>query len=262
METNIRLRELMSAQRSTYDQKFTEGARKELFDSDDLTRWLTTWRYKVAVAKLFKNASHQVNTDSSILLVGAADGYEGRALFDCGFHDITVTDLSEVGVRLATDRDPRMRGFALNLEDAGMVPDHSFDIVIAQDMLHHLPRPVNGFTEMLRLSRHAAFFLEPHDSFTGRHIGTIWEENLGATNYVFRWTKRLVQDVTSSYLGRPDFMNLSFSFWHHNIHMERIGRALGGGRFAIAALSNAKALLDSTLSRSGNQFCGMVVKSS
>ena len=199
METNVRLRELMSAQESVYNQKYTEGgARGELFESDALTRWLTTWRYKTAVAKMFRQASPLVNTDSSVLLVGAADGYEGRALFDCGFHDVTVTDLSEVAVRIAMERDPRIRGFALNLEEAGNVPDHSFDIVVAQDMLHHLARPVNGFTEMLRLARHAVIFLEPHNSLAGRHIGQTWEDNLGAKNYVFRWTKRLNWGSTAS----------------------------------------------------------------
>lgn len=262
MEINTRLSEQVSAQRSVYNDKFAEGPRKELFEGGPLTRWLTSWRYKKAITKLFEHAGDIVNTESSVLVVGAADGYESRTLFDCGFRDVSVTDFSEVAVRLAVERDPRVRGFALNLEDAVNVPDNSFDIVVAQDMLHHLPRPVNGFTEMLRMARHAVIFLEPHDSFVGRRIGTIWEENNGFKNYVFRWTKDLVNDVTSSYLGHPEFMNLSFSFWHHNIQMERIGRALGGGRFAVFALSTTKTFLNGALAGSANQFCGMIVKKS
>jgi hypothetical protein len=133
-------------------------------------------------------------------------------------------------------------------------------VVIVQDVLHHLPRPVNGFTEMLRIARHAALFLEPHDSLPGRFVGTTWEQNGDAVNYVFRWTKSLVQDITCSYLGNDQFVNASFSFWHHNPALGRLGRILGGGRFALRSISVCKAVANLLLASEGNQFCGLVIK--
>jgi hypothetical protein len=162
-------------------------------------------------------------------------------------------------LRCSSAAGPRLKAQALNAEETGL-PALSFDIVVIQDGLHHLQRPVQGFTEMLRIASHAVIFLEPHDSLVGRLIGTKWETNGPAVNYVFRWTKRLVEDVTCSYLGQSSFRNLSFSFWHHNVVLAKAGRCLGGGAFAMSCIRVAKACMDFLLPSMGNQFCGLVIK--
>ncbi|HEV3052500.1 MAG TPA: hypothetical protein VGX50_19460, partial [Longimicrobium sp.] len=143
--------------------------------------------------------------------------------------------------------------------DHQTLPDGAYDLSLVQDGLHHLQDPVRGFTEMLRISTTAAVFLEPHNSLAGRLVGRTWEQHGDAVNYVFRWTRRLVHDVASSYLGRDSFQNLSFAFWHHNVMLEKIGKPLGS-RLALPVLRTAKAVFDRVLPASGNQFCGMVVK--
>jgi hypothetical protein len=55
--------------------------------------------------------------------------------------------------------------------------------------LHHLPRPVTGFTEMLRVAKKAVIVIEPYDSLIGNLLGTEWEEQGTAINYVYRWDK-------------------------------------------------------------------------
>jgi hypothetical protein len=134
------------------------------------------------------------------------------------------------------------------------------DLVIVQDGLHHLRSPVQGFTEMLRTARIAACFLEPHDSLSGRLLGKRWETNGDAINYVFRWNRRLVDSIASSYLGPDGFESCSFSFWHHNVVLGRFGDAMGGGSRAVALLKLLKNASDAVASRLGNQFCGLVIK--
>jgi len=204
-------------------------------------------------------ADRSISQASSVLVLCAAEGYEGTVLMDMGFSNVTVSDLSEAITGIAAERDPRLKTMVLNAEATGL-RDGSFEIVLVQDGLHHLPRPVLGFTEMLRIASRAAIFIEPRDSLVGRMIGTEWETHGAAVNYVFRWTPRMVRDVACSYLGRNSFRNLTFSFWHHNLAFAAMGGALGGGSFAIFCIRFAKWGMDLLLPRSANQICGLIVK--
>ncbi len=240
------------------EQVLAGGPRRHIATPDAIAQYLTPWRLKNAVCRLLQ-ADKSISFGSSVLVLCAAEGNEGSVLLDIGFLNVTVSDLSNTVCEVAVRRDPRLKARPLNAEETGL-PSQSFDIVVVQDGLHHLQRPVQGFTEMLRVASSAVIFLEPHDSLVGRLIGTKWETNGPAVNYVFRWTKRLVQDATCSYLGRSAFENLSFSFWHHNVVLARVGQRLGDGGFAIAFIKIVKACLDFLLPGMGNQFCGLVIK--
>lgn len=247
-------------QQQHFDRSYGEGVRSHITTDDPMVRWIVRWRLREALQRL-GGASAEVTLGSRLLVMCAGDALEGSILCDEGFRDVTISDISKVGVEQATERDPRMTGLVLNAESANL-EDCSYDVVVVQDGLHHLQNPVLGFTEMLRVARVAAFFLEPHNSLAGRKLGRTWEipESGDAPNYVFRWTRRLVSDVAFSYLGQESHVNLSFSFWHHNIMLERLGKRLGGGERAIHALRVAKGAADRAVGRLGNQFCGLVVK--
>jgi ubiquinone/menaquinone biosynthesis C-methylase UbiE len=245
-------------QRRWADEVFEAGTRSYLLDDDPLVQFLVRWRLDHSVRRLLSEV-RDLTTDSSVLVLCAGDGFEGTQLADLGFRDITISDISLLGVQAAMKRDDRLHGLVLNANAAG-VRDRSFDIVVIQDGLHHLQSPVAGFTEMLRISRRAALFLEPHESWSGRTFGRAWEEHGTATNFVFRWNRRMVEQVASSYLGRTPFTNLSESFWHHNLHLDRLGRHLGGGERAVRLLAAVKRVADTTLPNRGNLFCGLVVK--
>ena len=234
------------------------GPRQHTTTSDPLVRYLVRWRLNEAMRRVFR-AEPALSYSSRVLVLCAGEGNEGSMLMDMGFADVTVSDLSDGILQAAKKRDPRLKTLPLNAEESTL-PDDSYDIALVQDGLHHLPRPVLGFTEMLRIASHAVVFLEPHDSLIGNRIGTKWERNGPAENYVFRWTRRLVEDVASSYLGRDSFTNLSFSFWHHNIVLERIARSLGGGSFSISCLRFGKATMDRLFGHAGNQFCCIILK--
>ncbi|MBZ0073212.1 MAG: class I SAM-dependent methyltransferase [Gammaproteobacteria bacterium] len=246
-------------QKAQHDARYAAGPRGHTVSSDPLVNYVTRWRLREAFRRLRLAAGNRIDTDSRILVMCAGEGLEGSVLYDLGYRNVTVSDISDVGVGQAISRDSRLKGVVLNAE-AVALDDNAYDVVVVQDGLHHLRSPVAGFTEMLRVGAVAAIFLEPHQSLAGSLLGTKWERNGEAINYVFRWNRRLVGDVSSSYLVEKPFDNLSFSFWHHNIVLGRLGRLVGGGRQGVLLVRTLKVLLDGLMGRWGNQFCGLVVK--
>jgi len=240
------------------DAIFAKGPRGHIVSRDPLVRYVVDWRLKTALDRLRLAAGDRLHARSRVLVLCSGEGLEGSILYDMGFTDVTVGDISPVAIEQARKRDPRLKGMVVDLEHLAL-PDGACDLALVQDGLHHLQDPVRGFTEMLRISTTAVVFLEPHNSLAGRMVGRTWEHHGDAVNYVFRWTRRLVQDVASSYLGPDSFRNLSFAFWHHNVMLEKIGRRFGR-RLSIPVLRTAKTLIDRVLPGSGNQFCGMILK--
>lgn len=246
-------------QEAQSDVAFSHGSRSHVTSTDPLVQYLVRWRLQEAFRRLTDATGTLITHDSPILVMCAGEGFDGTILCDLGYTNVTISDISTVAVEEAVQRDGRLKGMRLNAVDAD-ISDDAFAVTVVQDGLHHLPSPVGGFTEMLRIAATAAVFLEPHDSLAGRALGQTWERNGDAVNYVFRWNTKLVEDVSSSLLGPDSFHNLSFSFWHHNIRLERLGRKLGGGSRGTRGVRALKRVADVSLGRFGNQFCGLVVK--
>jgi ubiquinone/menaquinone biosynthesis C-methylase UbiE len=248
----------LEKQKVQSEKVYSCGSRSHVLSKDVTTRYIVSWRIKESIKRLMSASKGFLNCDSNILVLCSGEGMEGSILCDMGFADVTVSDLAEQGVQAALERDSRLKGLVLNAESTELKED-SFDIVLVQDGLHHLQSPIQGFTEMLRVAKKGVIFLEPHDSLVGRMIGTKWEKNGSAINYVFRWNRKLVEQVISSYLGPDRFENLSFSFWHHNPVYAKIAQRLGSslGLFTVKAV---KLLLDMTMGKFGNQFCGLILK--
>jgi hypothetical protein len=246
-------------QRAWADALYSEGPRAHVTTSDPLVQYLVTWRIRTLITILRESCGNRFDLDSPILLMCSGEGLEGSLLCDLGYRNVTVSDISSRGVDAATARDARLAGIVLDAEHVSLAPS-SYDVVLVQDGLHHLQSPVAGFTSMLATARICAAFLEPHRSAVGRLFGTRWERNGDAVNWVFRWDRLLVEQIASSYLGPDAFDNLSFSFWHHNVVLERLCRTLGGRRGGVAVARLVKATLDRAAGRFGNQFCGLVIK--
>ena len=245
-------------QRARHDSLYKAGSRAHILSDDVLVNYVTKWRMHEAFRRLENVAGDRITVDTPILFMCAGEGGEASMLCDMGFRDVTVSDLSERGVEAAISRDSRLKGLVLNAMAAD-VRDGEYGIVVVQDGLHHLPSPIQGFTEMMRMASVAVVFLEPHDSLVGKLIGTKWEQNGEAINFVFRWSRKLVNDITCSYLCTEKFKNLSFSFWHHNIVFRKLGGRIGGGKIGIGVISAVKVILDVAFGRFGNQFCGLIV---
>jgi ubiquinone/menaquinone biosynthesis C-methylase UbiE len=78
--------------------------------------------------------------------------------------------------------------------------DDAFDWSYTALSLHHLPRPVLGFYELLRTSREGVIFIEPQDTWLTRlfvRSGLAREyEDVG--NYVYRWAEHDVRRLCQS----------------------------------------------------------------
>lgn len=226
-----------------------------------MTRFVTIWRLADSVQRFRRAVGARFDDDSSVLFLCAGEGAEASVCCDVlGFRNVTFSDISPIAIKTGMLRDSRLKGIVADTENTGLNAS-SFDLVIVQDGLHHLSNPVRGFTEMLRIARIGIIFIEPHDVLVGRLIGTRWERNGDAVNFVFRWTKNLTQQVASSYLGRDRFRNLSYSYWHHNILYSRIGTFVGQGRRGVFVVRAIKFFLDHFLPDSGNQFTCIITKS-
>lgn len=237
---------------------YSSGSRQHVVSKDVVTKFIVSWRVEESFMRLVSESNGLVNYDSSILVLCSGEGMEGSILCDMGFKDVTVSDLAENGVRASLERDSRLKGVVLNAERIEL-PDDGVDVVLVQDGLHHLSLPVQGFTEMLRVARKGVVFLEAHNTFVCHVMGTKWEKNGSAINYVFRWDKDLVEQVSSSALGQDRFKNISFSFWHHNMVFARLPILLGSTA-GLIAIKVIKILLDGTMGKFGNAFCGLVLK--
>lgn len=227
------------------------------YTSDPLVRYLRDRRLKVALRILDQHGRLDPARQSVLLVCGGVGG-EGTFLRDAGFLDVTVSDFSSEALALCERFDPRLRTRLLDAEAMSDVADGSYDLVFVQDGLHHLPRPVLGFTEMLRVARQAAVVIEPHFGLVGTAIGTKWEVQGDAVNFVFRWDGTLLRQVASSILLRPDVMVVPHRLWDHPLAVSRVVSRLPEPMRLTAAKAIYAAL--TPLWRAGNMMVGVVLK--
>jgi ubiquinone/menaquinone biosynthesis C-methylase UbiE len=225
--------------------------------SDPLTRFLRDRRLRIALHML-RGRGLLDPAGQSVLIVCGGVGGEGVFLSRCGFTDVTVSDLSEEALEVCRSLDPKIRTMPLNAENMAEIPDSSYDLVLVQDGLHHLPRPVLGFTEMLRVARKAVVVIEPHEGLVGRLIGTEWERQGEFVNYVFRWNRSLVNQATRSYLLCPQAVVLLRRLWDHNLAVGKVADRFPKRWRLTAAKAVYQALRP--VNRLGNMMVAVVVK--
>jgi SAM-dependent methyltransferase len=194
----------------------------------------------------------------SVLVVCGGAGEEGMFLRGFGFSDITISDLSSEAIAVCREISPDFKTTVANAEDMRDFRDESYDIVVVQDGLHHLQRPVQGFTEMLRIARVAVVVIEPHHGLAGSLLGTTWEDDRDAVNYVFRWNRLILEQATYSYLVRDDVAVVCARLWDHAWTMGRVVDRLPKRVRLPAARALYGAL--TPLRSAGNMMVGVVVK--
>jgi SAM-dependent methyltransferase len=209
----------IEAQKAVADAIYSDTGRWDFhFTSDPLVRYLRDRRLAVAVRTLRLHGLEP--QDQTALVVCGGVGGEGHFLLQHGFAEVTVSDISEQALRCCEQWVP---GVATLQADAEALPlqDESFDVVLVQDGLHHLPRPTQGLTEMLRVARKAVVVLEPHDGAVGRMLGTQWEKHGDAVNYVFRWDNHMLASVARSFTLIQDLTIVCQRLWDHSGVMYR-----------------------------------------
>ena len=239
----------------------TEGLWDYHYTSDPLIRYLRDRRLHRALSELDKRGRLDVAKQSVLLVCGGVGG-EGTFLANQGFIDVTVSDLSEKAMELCRRFDGRLKTRVLNAEDMSEVEDGSYDLVLVQDGLHHLPRPALGFTEMLRVARSAVIVIEPHTGVVARAMGTQWEMDGDAVNYVFRWNRSILEQTTRSYLLQEDAEVIMCRFFDHNLVVNRVVSKVPLPRRTQVLAAKAGYGMLHLAAPVGNMMVGIVLKPS
>lgn len=253
----------------SYEHSYSRSSARdwEFHDTaDPVMRYLRDRRLGVAVNALSKRIGLLPEQWTALVVCGGVGG-EGTYLANRGCQSVVVSDFSAHALEICARRDPRLRTLQLNAEALDL-PDNTFDVVLVQDGLHELRRPVLGLTEMLRVARRAVAVIEPHGGIVARMLGTVWEQHEGddgaggsGKNYVFRWNARFLADVARSYLLDEAKDVHVIRFWDHNVTIRRVADLAGGGRRGLLAARATYGVLDGVVPWMGNAMVGIVTKS-
>jgi len=162
-------------------------------NSHPYVEWLNNYRLAKAVQMMRVSLSGK-----TLLSICGGDGQEAD-FFQRQGAQVTVIDLSTVGLEAARLRNPALRCACMDAESLTF-PDRCFDWVIVRDGLHHLARPLKGFYELERVSREGFVVLEGQDSVPVRLLSLLrlaenWDP---AGGYVYRFSRREIRKIFSS----------------------------------------------------------------
>lgn len=225
---------------------------------DPLIRYLRDRRLQIGVDRVLRTMRCAASDLDALVVCGGVGG-EGTFLANAGFRSVTVSDFSQSALDFCRARDPRLLTKLLDAEQLAL-PAASYDLVLVQDGLHHLPRPTLGFTEMLRVARVAAVVIEPHTGVVAQLLGTKWETEGDAVNWVFRWNTDTLTQITNSYYPAARCNVVPIRIWDHNVVMGKVARALGGRTMGLAVVKFLYGALDACLWWAGNMMIGIVFK--
>ena len=182
------------------------------FTDDKLTRYLRDRRLNIGLNYLRSKYQKNDLENWKVLIICGGVGGEGVFFMNAGFKNVTLSDFSQNSLAMANILAPKLKTSLLDAEALDLQAG-DYDLIVVQDGLHHLPRPALGFTEMLRVAKKAIMVVEPYESLIGKVIGTEWEVQNNAVNFVYRWNRKMVEQTVKSYLLRE----------YHSIKVFRYG---------------------------------------
>ena len=250
-------------QRRSFEDRYggaTDDLQQLHTTADPLVRFLRDRRLDIGFRQ-FLALSRREPASLTVLVICAGLGGEGTFFVNQGCGTVFVTDFS-VNAMAKAARSPGLRPLVGDAEHLP-VADRSVDLVVVQDGLHHLRRPVVGFTEMLRVARLGVIMVEPHTGAVAMALGTRWEQGVTApdvVNYVFRWDRRLVEQVVRSYLLKERVALRPLRVWDHR---RSVGALVERVPFVRARLPVAKTVygaLQRGVGGLGNQMVAVVVR--
>jgi SAM-dependent methyltransferase len=113
---------------------------------------LTTRRYD----QLYGTLSHHINVQQEVIDVGCALGGFLDYLNDHGFQRLAGVDMTQTYVEEAR----RKNKYRIELGNAESLPfpDHTFDVIVMEQVLEHLFNPVQAFQEAARVLKAGGIF--------------------------------------------------------------------------------------------------------
>jgi SAM-dependent methyltransferase len=227
-----------------------------------------------------------------VLIVGGSFR-DAHVLYRAGFRRITLSNIEP----LIDAEDEPMDGAEVTLLYADLenlaIPDASYDVVVAHEVLHHCRSPHRALLEMLRVSRKHVVMMEPNDSAAMRllvrmRFSSPYElpaviandykkggvQNTSVPNYIYRWDARNLYQATAACLPEREFLLLVQQYWDFNVDTRELARRSGtrigflakifSPQLLLLALRTFQALANSLpwTRRQGNAFFACVTKTS
>lgn len=218
----------------------------------------------------------------SVLILGATD-FDKAMLEALGFQNVT---LSYFGGGSSS-------ALKIDAEDIAL-PNGSFDMVFAHEVLHHVRSPHRALCEMLRVARQHVIFMEPNDSFAMRMLtaagfsfpfeilsvqahgfqaGGVRDTNV--PNYIYRWNRREVEKTVSSYLAETGGAVHASGYWDFSVddldlslrasttRLQLFGSIIGERRL-LSLLRGSQRILNgiTAIRQQGNKFFCVIDKQS
>jgi SAM-dependent methyltransferase len=226
----------------------------------------------------------RMSPDQSILILGGGLEDE-QALRQAGFKNILNSNLPTDLDRLDGDQpNGAQQHLALDAENL-VLPDNSYDLVFASEVLHHCSSPHKALCEMLRVCRKYVIFLEPNDSATMAALvkfnlsfpyeipavvdhdyksGGVRDSHI--PNFIYRWNHNEVFKTVSSYIPERTFSVHARPYWELNVtekalelrkqtRLGAITSVVGAGNF-LSLLRFTQSVMNSIpgLRGQGNKF--------
>jgi SAM-dependent methyltransferase len=187
------------------------------------------------LAQLLRSAGVELD-GSSLHVASCGSGIDIHYLAKHYRARVLATDYSEAAIARIRQTFPDIPAQVEDNERLSF-PDGHFDWSFIAAALHHLPRPVVGLYELLRVSRRGVIAVEPNSSWLTR-LAARWrvaQEYEATGNYVYRMTKDDVHRIARS--GYCDYA-VTRCFAPHRVAKTDYGFALLKG---ITRLCNAVA---------------------
>jgi len=179
---------------------------------------------KQSVIEYFK---HLKGSKLGTVLALGANHVEAETLIRFPFDKIILTGITPPDdiTKQIMKKDRRVSYSIENIEKLSF-KNASFDLVFVKEALHHVPRPILGLYEMLRVSKKAIIFIEPADTLLGRvleklKISSLYEKNQVGNkryrdNYVYRWGHREIVKILNSYYLESGYSVIFSNCWMSN----------------------------------------------
>ena len=163
-------------------KKYPEERCKMMLDHTTINRWRHERMYK------FIDPLLKMFPESEWLTVG--DFYYGSdaQYIQSKKHKVVASDIDDHFLKKGKEIGYIENYSRENVEQLSF-EDNSFDFVLCKETLHHLPRPLAGLYEMLRVSRVGILLIEPYDRFIN---ASIFEK---MSNWLLRKLKGKMHDM-------------------------------------------------------------------
>lgn len=233
----------------------------------------------------------RMSLDQHVLIVGGSAEDE-QTLRQAGFKHIVNSNLPTDMDRLtAGEYAPETQHLALDAEQIEL-PDDSFDLVFASEVLHHCRSPHHALCEMLRVSRRYVLFMEPNDSLAMAALvrmrfsfpyelpavvahdyrsGGLRDSHI--PNFIYRWNWHEAFKTVSACIPERIFSVHAYPYWDFGLtkkdldlrketRLGSITSVIGAGNF-ISLLQVAQFFLNwiRPLRSQGNKFLCCIEKS-